>query len=267
MSLKSHVDASGFPLQIAVANTVSETCKESGWTVRYKEHSWENRETKESGFIDLVLSKDGVFFLVLECKRVRDFPWIFLAERNRQRSWSRAKAFVSNKPGRETKRFEWLDLAISPATLESQFCVVPGAAGDQRGKPLLERTAADLIASTEALACEDLALNLDDRNTLRVYLPIVVTTAPLQLCSFEVSEIDIKKGTIEDPAFAEIPFLRFRKQLNPIRKVPSEYSVFGDSEIAAAKENTVFVVNAQHLVELLDKLELDNTHENNRYLT
>lgn len=263
--MKNHVNASGFPFQIAVEALVNDTRDQHGWHTRYTEHSWTNIETGESGFIDIVLENShGTLSFVVECKRVKDTAWIFLIDEDQRKNRRHAKSFVLNKSYEKTKRFEWLDLTLDPSTPQSQYCVIPGT--DQRNKSLIERVAADLVSSTEGLALEDKSLSLDDRNILKVYFNVIVTTATLQICRFDSASINIEDGTLNDADFEEVPYLRFRKQLNPVYKIPKIFSVAGSHDIARAKENTVFVVNSKYLVQFLKEFEIDNSHTNSMYL-
>ncbi|GAB57348.1 hypothetical protein [Rheinheimera nanhaiensis] len=263
--MKGHVNSSGFPLQIAIKNRVNDTYNKHGWRTRYTEHSWRNRTTGESGFIDLVLaSQNGTQFLVVECKRVKDTSWIFLVEGQDKKTRRHTKCFVLNKSGVDMKRFEWLDLTLEPSTPQSQFCVVPGT--DNRSQSLIERASAELVSATEALALEDNSLTLNDRDDLKIYFNVIVTTAKLQVCRFDPAAISLVDGTIADAEFEEVPYVRFRKQLNPVYEIPEVYAVAGSIDVARVKENTVFVVNSEYISNFLEDFEIDDGHANSRYL-
>jgi hypothetical protein len=261
--MKGHVNASGFPLQMAVSNAVNESSEHHGWRTRYTEHSWKNANG-ESGFIDLVLAdQHGTQFMVLECKRVKDTSWIFLVEGSTKKLRRHAKSFVFSKNGESVKRFEWVDLTLEPSTPESQYCVIPGASG--KSQSLIERAAAELVASTEGLASEDKALSLGERSSLGIYFNVIVTTAPLYVCRVDPGSISLKDGTLDEAEFEEVPFVRFRKQLSPAYELPANYAATGYFDVARAKESTVFVVNSLHLVDFLTNFELDDGHSNERY--
>jgi hypothetical protein len=263
--MKGHVNSSGFPLQIAIKNHVNDTHSKHGWRTRYTEHSWRNRDTGESGFIDLVLeNKYETQFLVVECKRVKDTSWIFLIEGQLSNPRRHAKCFVLKKSGADIKRFEWLDLTLEPSTPQSQFCVVPGT--DNRSQSLIERASSELISATEALALEDKSLSLNDRDNLKIYFNVIVTTAKLQVCRFDPAAISLVDGTINDAEFEEVPYVRFRKQLNPIYEISKAYAVAGNTDVARAKENTVFVVNSEHISSFLKDFEIDGDYANSQYL-
>lgn len=263
--MKGHVNSSGFPLQIGLKNLIDDPSNHYAWRTLYTEHAWQNPNTGEAGFIDLVVcNSSGTQYFVIECKRVQDTSWIFLIEGEDIKRRRHAKSFIFNKSSANIKRFEWLDLTLDPSTPESQFCVIPGTGNNK--KTLIERAAAELVSSTEGLALESKSLSLNDRETLEIYFNVIVTTAKLQVCLFSSDSVSITDGTVANPQFEEVPYLRFRKQLNPVYKVPEIYSSFSKQEVARAKENTVFVVNSMHLIEFLKEFEIDRNIQNNIYL-
>ena len=276
--LIKHVSASGFPLQIAVATAINRTTVRHGWTVRFSEHSWKHPDTNDSGFVDLVLcSRKSAAVMVVECKRSKDEKWVFLCDESQQSSDSViAKGFVFGKNGPDLRRFEWLDLTVSPISRQSSFCAVRGSVDNsaqhkdsQPRKPqqvLLERLASSLVPATECIALEDKRLSLDDRYSLRVYFNVIVTTATLHVCLLDSNSISLDDGDVKHAQFVEVPFVRFRKQLSTTYRVPDIYNVFGDREVEKAKENTVFVVNSMHLEQFLTDFEIDADETNERYL-
>jgi hypothetical protein len=62
------VNESGYPLQIRLEKWIEDTWREHKWKVLVSEHRWVNSETKDEGFIDLVLEKGENQKLVIECK-------------------------------------------------------------------------------------------------------------------------------------------------------------------------------------------------------
>jgi len=263
--LRSHVNSSGFPLQIALANAVASTASRHGWKVRFQEHSWRHPTTGESGFIDLVLlNQHGTVVFVVECKRSKDANWIFLSDSEHTDNCKLTKCFVFHKNGPDTKRFSWVDLSVEPATYESKFCVIRGS--DSNLSTLVERVGSELVVSTESLSLEDKRLSLDDRWRLHIYCNVIVTTATLHICPLDVHDISLKDGTIGDVHFREVPYIRFRKQLNTMYDVPEVFKTSGDRDVAQAKESTVFIVNSMHLVDFLERFDIDNGYPNAHYL-
>jgi len=204
----------------------------------------------------------------MECKRTMDSHWVFLKTVASKDDCKRTKCFVLHKNGEETKRFSWVDLAVQPRTFESEFCVLRGAGNshDKNSVTLLERVGSELVISTESLAIEDKRLSLDDRWKLLVYFNVIVTTATLHVCSIEPNEISLKDGTVNDVDFQQVPYVRFRKQLNAMYDVPYVFRVVGDRDVAAAKESSVFVVNSMHLIDFLENFDIDNGFPNAHYL-
>jgi len=238
-----HINLSGFPLQIGLANAINSSRNVHGWSVLHQEHGWANESTGESGFIDLVVeNQHRTVVLNIECKRPQEATWQFLLPKPSDKQRTHCKFWTSYLSKRSTKYFDWLDLAIEPSSYESEFCVVAGQ--DSKSRPMLERTAATVVASTEALAQEEANLLRDlSHERLRVYISVIATTAKLEACKFDPQDIDLQKGTITTAEYEEVPFLRFRKQLSPHPKLPKkdgwadEFKAF-----AKAKENTVFII-------------------------
>jgi hypothetical protein len=250
------VNQSGFPLQIAVANAVDHSTKSHGWNVAYTEHAWRDAETGEDGFIDLVLRHrhtDCTF--VVECKRVLEASWIFLVPGSRVPNRRHVKAWVTQYSSGAQRRFYWTDLTLDPATPQAAYCIVPGQ--DSKSKPMIERIGADLVSATLALAKEEQPLLARSKDARRIYFSVLVTTARLNVCTFDPSTIALHDGKIPSGSFQEASFVRFRKQLSTRPLTEAEVAEASTSSLANAKEHTVFVVQAESLVTFLDEFELD----------
>lgn len=265
MGLQAHVNASGFPLQIAVENAINAQTHSHGFSVLYREHAWQSPDGNSSGFADLVIAFSGeVINLVIECKRVLNSEWAFLIEGEELKNRRHAKGFVFQQKGEITKRFEWLDLTLDPGSPESGFCVMPGADGNKR--QLIERIAAELVEATEGIANEEKALTLKDRETTRLYFPVLITTAKLFACLYSQESISLATGTLANSKLEEVPFVRFRKQVSPSYQAPSVYATFNRRELSRAKENTIFVVNSERINEFLHEFDIDSEGSNRNYL-
>jgi hypothetical protein len=117
---------------------------------------------------------------------------------------------------------------------------------------MLERVAADVVSSTEALATEERP-RLQSEQSLRLYGSVVVTTATLKVCTFSAATVSLADGHLPDAdaGFVDVPFVRFRKQLS-VHATPSPTDGrSGWESFARAKEHTVFVVNASHFENFL----------------
>lgn len=256
MSLNQQVNASGFPLQIAVGRVVTEELPE--WSILYEEHAWSNENY--SGFIDLAIEwKHRTWVMNIECKRVRDAEWIFLKDKKAPALRRHAKFWVSYYSGNGTfTQFDWADIAMNPACPESNMCVVPGQ--DQKASPMLERVSGGLVMSTEALAREEASLLKERYHGLRMYQNVIVTTAKLKVCEIDLATIDIISGEIDQSAsFTEVPFVRFRKQLGTVsRKQNVSCGTYELRGVAKQYEDTVFVVNSGNFAEFIMACEVDD---------
>lgn len=238
--LKKNVNSSGFPFQIAVENTINNL---SGWDIMRREYPWQNNETGQNGYIDLIAEKDFIR-LIIECKRVRDSEWIFLCSpTNLSRSHAR---FWANAVGGKEKAVGWYDGQVEPSSPEADFCAIMGQ--DHR-KPLLENLASELVAATEAFAFEELSFS---KGISISYFPVIITTAELYVCKFDAKDIQIESGEITSAQFETVPFVRFRKSLTTqVSRFAIKRPMNHLLEVAEAKERTVFVMNASKMKDIL----------------
>lgn len=248
----TQVNRSGFPLQIAVAHHVREMNPQ--WNVLYEEHAW--RRDLNSGFIDLVLEDvNHTWLMNVECKRVRETSWIFLTDARSSPSPQAQVWITSKRQDNRPIHFDWVDVPMHPECPQSSFCVVPGQ--DQKARPMLERVAADVVASTEALAEEELTSIPFSYSNLRIYQNVIITTAELKVCEIEASKIGLATGEIDSSSKVKsVPYVRFRKQLGAA--ATGNLDDFGGdtSRMVRARESTVFVVNAQNLSQFLANSDL-----------
>jgi hypothetical protein len=254
--LRKIVNSSGFPLQISIENEVRLKEGQHGWHVLSKEYSWSDTNGN-SGFIDLILEdRNKEYFLVVECKRVLNSNWIFLLPSSKERNRRHIKAWVSYKRQGNMEKLNWTDHPGDQESLESEFCVVLGQ--DPRSKPMLERVASDLVLATESFALEDNNYYDATSDYLRIAVPIIVTTADLKVCVLSPDDISISSGELSSADFKTVPYLRFRKQLST--RSTEDFLSSGRVDyrnITYAKENTVFIVNSNHLTDFLEKFEIE----------
>jgi hypothetical protein len=253
MSDIKHVNNSGFPLQMAVAHHIREMNQE--WNVLYEEHAWQD-ET-DSGFMDLVIEDfNHTWLMNIECKRVRDTSWVFLRDTNSSRSRRAAQLWVTSKRADENPiQFEWVNIPMDPECAQSAFCIVQGQ--DQKARPMLERVAAELVSSTEALARQEVIAIPNSYSNLRIYQNVIITTADLKVCDVETAKIALATGEIDVHSnIHDVPYVRFRKQLGV--DVPGNINQYGGDvkKMTLARESTVFVVNASYLQQFLANCEL-----------
>lgn len=248
------VNSSGFPLQLGLERLVQETQREHGWHFLSREHPWRNEIVSGGGFIDLIIeNQPQTQAMVIECKRVRDTAWIFLVPNKDIKHRRHANAWLHWKRGPENSYFDWEDLTLDPVSPESEFCVIPGH--DPKSRPMLERTAAELIDATEALALEERSLSGYGVGPLRIYFSVIITTAELKVCNFDPVDIDIRSGEIENSCFSTVPFVRFRKCLSTRPPMNSKFKNI--AELGKATERTVFIVNSGSVLDFLKSWELN----------
>jgi hypothetical protein len=242
-SLKSIVNASGFLFQLRVQREI-ELDQYSKWFVASTEHRWEDPNSGNESFIDIVLqNKTGIGRIVIECKRVQEGNWLFLVEEEQIRT-SHAKILWTHVPWEKSAISKWDDFNFGDCSYQSSFCVVRGQGENDR--PMLERLSGQLLRSTEVLANDELE-NCPNptHGPVRIYIPVIVTNAQLRVCKYKSDNISIDTGKLEEANFETVSFIKLRKNLSSIiqdkeRKVSISY-------INETQQRTVFIVNAQKI--------------------
>jgi hypothetical protein len=257
MAQHQHINASGFPLQLALAQAVRDELQD--WKVIYQEHAWKTAD--ESGFIDLVIEWElPIWVMNIECKRVRDTEWTFLRNCKETHNPRRTKLWISYFASQgERSHFAWRDISMDPRCMESNMCVVPGQ--DGKSAPMLERIANTVVSSTEALAVEEAGLLKGAYEGLRMYMNVIVTTAKLSVCNIDLAKISLTTGEIDpNSEIISVPWVRFQKQVGATlqQTTPQIIQISTLSDISRLRESTVFVVNADHFVEFVTQCSYDN---------
>jgi hypothetical protein len=241
------VNASGFLFQLRVEDEISKTLSSRGNTVITKEHKWKDEASGNEGFIDLVLPKGTNGKMVIECKRVIDATWIFLAPKEATLT-KRANVLWSYKFEDGNQVAAWDELKLKPESMESFFCIIRGQG--EKDQPMLERISSSLLQSTECLAAEEQHYpRLAGREGIRCYFPVIVTTAKLKLCKCDYSKVDLSTGQIIDAEFEDVPFLRFTKSMST--RLSSSRPPKNISESAREGQRTIFVINAENISTIL----------------
>ncbi|CAN2041736.1 hypothetical protein GMMP15_570013 [Candidatus Magnetomoraceae bacterium gMMP-15] len=111
----------------------------------------------------------------------------------------------------------------------------------------------------EALAKEDYHLFKDKPDYIHIYLNVIVTTAQLKLCTFSPESVSIDNGLISNAQFKTVPYLRFRKSLSTKSVEDLNLSELTYYNLTQAKENTIFVVNSNSIMDFLNKFEIDDS--------
>jgi hypothetical protein len=250
-------NSTGFPLQIAVEDLITRMGGTLGWRVKYVERGWQWKHLGQSGFIDLVLeSCDGVCHALLECKRTKNERYVFIPKNGRATETSRAKVWV-------THNFEgqldlgWRDVVIQPPSSVAAFCAVRGHDPGGRNS-LLERLGSDLVSAVSAYALGDQqSPRSRNKYVSRCYIPVLVTTATLEVLEFSPSDVSIETGELRDAKTKTVPWVRLRKELlHHGEYFPDKHDAIAGAE-NERRENTLFVVNSKCLDTFLKQLSSD----------
>jgi hypothetical protein len=250
-------DSSGFPLQIRIADIVTNHPK---WQIFLEEHPW-SIEGNLKGFSDIIINHNyyEAITMVIECKRVKQAQWVFLLPKLNPSLRSHAcLLYLWHDTG--LKSYKWRDWQADPTTYESQFCAIPGQ--EQGRRNLLERTTAELIEAIDALAWQEYQIKKKQEAAFvplnRLYIPVIVTTAELIISSFDPETISLKDGSLPpDANFQKVPFVRFRKSLTNKPQSPISPPLPNSSQEAhLTTERTVFIVNAEGFKSFLDQFEI-----------
>ena len=245
-------NSSGFPLQIGVIQAINQS---RAWRVFVEEHPWRDHERGTEGFIDIVAINTylRVGAMIIECKRVRQAAWVFLIPKEHPPDRSSASVWDSHRVDGKWIRCGWRNCQADPVSCQSLYCAIPGQ--EQGRRNLIERTVADLTTSVEAFAHQEINLIEQNQtaNFVRIYVPVIITTAHLFVASFDPSKITLNDGELpKDASFLEVPYVRFRKAFSVLPEKPSINSI---KELGEMSERTAFVVNSQRVTEFLNQFE------------
>jgi len=241
------VNAAGFLFQLKIEQEIRDTGAKHGKSVFAREHPWVHPTLGKEGFIDLITTAGTNGKIVIECKRVRQADWVFLVPHEAKDTRS-ARVLWSLAVSPSRQAVAWDEFQFQKDSLEAEFCVVRGHEDSQQ--PMLERLAAGLLASVEALANEELSYARSAGiSGIRFYFPVVVTAARLHICRVQPSEIGLANGELEEASFQEVPYVRFTKSMRT--STSSSRVSTGLEDAARESRRTVFVVNSSQLVPLL----------------
>jgi hypothetical protein len=248
------VNESGYPLQLRIERWIEETGQQHQWWVAAREHRWVNSETGDEGYIDLILERERRNLrLVLECKRI-DGSWTFLVPTTQSVHDEFFKSLLVNY---QDFGFSWKNFSLAPASPEASFCVMETSG--KRDSRIIESLAGELLLSMEQLAIQETDLVKTDIQKVgglsqyMLYLPVIVTTATLQIINFNPSDIEITDGKITESAVEEVNVIRFRKNLasNVEYEKPQMYRL---KDLNRENDRSVLVVQAASFINFLKEL-------------
>jgi hypothetical protein len=141
-----------------------------------------------------------------------------------------------------------------PESPESEFCIIRGHG--ENTESVLERLARHVLSSTEALALEEMGLRrYSTQDKLGLFVPIIVTSADLKTSKCEPKNISLSDGTISDPEFETVPWVRFRKSLSTFNGDKSTFTEL--NKISEKEQRSIFVINSMHLSNFLKQWKLE----------
>jgi len=248
------LNATGYPLQMALRHEIERTSGQHGFVVLGEEFRWSHPDkSSAAGFADLVLgSINDDLRLVIECKRPSGGEWVFARRRaDTPASQRRLSCFFCDRDGGD-EVWGWCDEFFEPSSPESGFCAVQGQ--DREGPPMLERVADFLLPATEAIARDELNLRSHSEvpDCSRLFIPVIVTTAELWVSSINPSDVNLESGKLPSGKDNSTPvhLVRFRKSLGTIgdhaSRLPEDVH-----DAWLMRQVSVLVVSASHLVEAL----------------
>jgi hypothetical protein len=251
------VNNSGYPLQIRLKEWIEETRQQHKWKVSVSEHRWVNTEINDEGYIDLVLEhKSTNLRLVVECKRITG-SWTFLLPMAQLINDRKTRMLSIDY---NSFKFLWSEFAILPESPEASFCVME--TDGKKDSRTLEKLAGELLLSLEYLAVEETELirpfiEKSQRKLLPTqmrYLPIIVTTAQLQVMNFNPSSIDVKSGEVIESMITPVKYVRFRKNLATNIKYEKPDELFTLDQLNRENDRTIFVVQTESFINFLSSI-------------
>lgn len=91
---------------------------------------------------------------------------------------------------------------------------------------------------------------------IRFYFNVVVTTAELKVAKFSPKDISLSDGTLASAEFEDAPFVRLRKQMSMRETQLTLEDYKNRRDVFYSKENTVFIVRADAILEFLSQFEI-----------
>lgn len=238
-----------------------DTRLDNHWDVFAREYRWRDPVSQDDKYADLVLGRGDIMRMVIECKRLQDTSWVFLQPEDEQKSRP-VKLYWCHTQVDEPYLAGWDDFGVKDSYPHSEFCIQ-----QTKGQRLvLENLAGELLRSIEYLAAEDASTSRSTDGAERMFLPVIVTTAPLHVVAFKASDIDLAGLLRGDQANVEsVPCVAFRKSLTTsaaARDLGTLRRRYGREPNLTIfnldNERTVFVVNVDYLTRFLSEIRVSN---------
>lgn len=247
------VNESGYPLQIYLEDLIKINSKDLIWSIQLSEHRWIDEQSTEEGFIDLVLkNKRENYRLIIECKRIIG-KWNFIVPDQNLIETQDSKILSIDF---QTHNYSWPQFPIRPNSYESAFCVLE--TDGKRDTRTLEKIASELLLSLEYYAIDETKFmdkNFPNRYPFPdqkvFYIPLIVTTADLQLIRFNPKDFDVKIGKITASKLESVQFIRYKKNLSSHIKFENIKKNYNFSDENKEYDRTIFIVHAENFIDFL----------------
>lgn len=258
-ALSKLVNESGLPLQMAVAEVIRKQSRR--WEVRLQEFTWEH-PSGAKGHLDILLKLQGELkHMIVEVKRPKtNREWVFLvpsdaeAEQAEARVlWQRRRPPPHNPGGDLELEQWWCQATFDPQSFVARWCA------PRTDEGLLDRIGAELIHATEAVGhyLAKTRYSSAFRNEKEwLFACALVTTAKLYVARLPLERISLQHGAAEEELTIDpVPFVRFTKSFTApsIVRSPDDEPLQSFDELAADNDRTLFVVQAENVVEFLDQ--------------
>jgi hypothetical protein len=245
------INDSGYPLQLALEHAV-EGIGGRASIHHLREFPWTNKRTGEAQYLDLLVQHGPIRFLI-SAKRRQETDWVFVEHDGRSRSTHRAFLFYADR-GIEGPA-GWRKMEVEPDSPMAIYCAMPGRRDDP--SHIIDQAGQELVAATEAIADYEKQIEdaFSETRGARFYVPVLATTARLHTYAVPPDSLSLQTGTANPASVtgAPIPFIRMTKAFTAPRYTGTARSL---RELGTNEERTLFVVEAQHFVQFLERFSI-----------
>jgi hypothetical protein len=249
--------ASGFPFQLAVRGLL----QQNSWKVFEEEFPWRDSSGKDE-FLDMIAigpqMMQNTVIAAVECKKTTKESLVFLLPPENQTEVNIVNAVRASviRDSNPRTKLEVGVFVMFPTTLESAFCVVSNSSGTSSERLLERSDVQKLVRATDAFAkaFRDRLTKAENHVVDQVFVPVLVTNAPIYVASFDpVEAVSLETGSFGIPPDAKPrSAIRFRK-------------AFVSGAKGQPSERSVFVVNVSGLQEFLSRLGMGLNYDPNSF--
>lgn len=243
------VDRSGYPLQVALEHQMPQVQNHGGhaWRVLATEVPWRS-PSSDTEYVDAVLQRVPSDRAVVECKRVlRDGgkhpeEWLFMGDKLLDSRTGVMRGLSVHLDESQNQVYQWVDVQFSPKTPTAMFAMPREKSG---ASLRVDQIARNLVAATEAIArAEPKRAGFQERT----YIPMIVTTAQLYVCSADAGAVNVERGTLPDNhAIRRVDAIRYTKAMQSGIGFRFHRTIQNLSELVLSQQRSVLIVTASKL--------------------